>query len=271
MDSEEAVVVADKVMSLISYHAISASADLAKERGSFPTFEGSNWSKGILTRDTYKGDIEDSGSIKAEDWEKLREKVALGMRNAQVLANAPNASIAYQLGCEQSIEPPFSVLFTYKNKSGDYLLLNRNFHAEMEKRGLWSLEVAEKVLGSRGDLSEIHEVPEEVKRLYRNAFEMNGKMLIRVNAARQKWVCQGISFNLYNPGTSLKYLHEIYIECWKQGLKSTYYLRSKPASEVSQVTTETIKEKETQTKETQAQACSVEAMINGGSCEMCEG
>lgn len=266
-DSEEAIKLADSLMEFISYHAINASADLARERGSFESFNGSEWSKGIVPIDTYEGDIGDKGKL---DWDSVREKVKGGMRNANVMAIAPNASIAYQVGAEQSHEPFFSVLFRYENKSGNYYIVNKHFVRDMQLLGLWSPAFAEAVKAVDGDVSQL-DIPQKYKDLYKKCFDRDMFKLIDACAARQKWVDQGLSFNLYNGGTSLKYLNDIYMHCWKRGLKSTYYLRNKPASKVAAVTTiEDPKKKELEEFNRMMDEAKKKAE-SGESCEMCQG
>ncbi len=266
-DSDKAVEIADQLFELISYNAINASADLARERGSYPTFEGSEWSKGIVPIDNYEGDIGGKGKL---DWDSLREKVKGGIRNSNLMAVAPNASIAYQHGCEQSHEPIFSVIFRYENKSGNYYIVNRHFIDDMKREGIWSPAFAEAVKAVDGDVTKL-DIPQKYKDLYKKCFDRDMFKLIDACAARQKWVDQGLSFNLYNGGTSLKYLNDIYMHCWKRGLKSTYYLRSKPASKVTAVTTvEDPKKKELEEFNKMMDEAKKKAE-NGESCEMCQG
>lgn len=266
-DSDKAIEIADQLTELISYNAINASADLARERGNYPTFDGSEWSKGIVPIDNYEGDIGGGGKL---NWDVLREKVKGGIRNSNLMAVAPNASIAYQHGCEQSHEPIFSVIFTYENKSGNYYIVNRHFINDMKKEGIWSPAFAEAVKTVDGDVTRL-DIPQKYKDLYKKCFDRDMFKLIDACAARQKWVDQGLSFNLYNGGTSLKYLNDIYMHCWKRGLKSTYYLRNKPASKVAAVTTvEDPKKKELEEFNKMMDEAKRKAE-NGESCEMCQG
>ena len=187
-----------------------------------------------------------------------------GMRNSNVMAIAPTATIGYINGVEQSIEPNFSVLFVYENKSGNFYITNQHFINDMKKEGLWNPINAKLVKDSDGDLSSLSgEIPEWIKLKYKTAFDRDMFKLIDCNAVRQKWIDQAISFNLYNKGTSLKYLNDIYIACWEAGLKTTYYLRNRAASKVEKSTGDSGSESE-------ASACSIEAMKNGESCESCQ-
>ena len=183
-----------------------------------------------------------------------------GMRNSNVMAIAPTATIGYINGVEQSIEPNFSVLFVYENKSGNFFITNEHFVKDMKEKGLWSTETSALIKSVDGDLSLLEgSIPEDLKEKYKTAFDRDMLKLIEVNAVRQKWIDQAVSFNLYNKTTSLKYLNDIYTFSWESGLKTTYYLRNRAASKV---------EKSTQDKE--VSACSIEAMKNGEVCESCQ-
>jgi ribonucleoside-diphosphate reductase alpha chain len=199
----------------------------------------------------------------------MREKVKGGMRNANVMAVAPNASIAYQLGCEQSHEPFFSALFTYENKSGNYYIVNKHLVRDLKADGLWSPALAEAIKAVDGDVLQL-DLPQKYKDLYKKCFDRDMYKLIDACAARQKWVDQGLSFNLYNGGTSLKYLNDIYMHCWKRGLKSTYYLRNKPASKVSAVTSVDPKAQELAEYNRMMDEAKRKAE-SGEACESCQG
>ena len=187
------------------------------------------------------------------------------MRNSNVMAIAPTATIGYINGIEQSIEPNFSVLFVYENKSGNFFITNEHFVRDMKDRDLWSTEISTMVKSVDGDLSLLNgAIPEEIKEKYKTAFDRDMLKLIECNSVRQKWIDQAVSFNLYNKTTSLKYLNDIYIASWKAGLKTTYYLRNRAASKVE-------KSNETQsTSVSEPSACSIEAMKNGETCESCQ-
>jgi ribonucleoside-diphosphate reductase alpha chain len=186
------------------------------------------------------------------------------MRNSNVMAIAPTATIGYINGVEQSIEPNFSVLFVYENKSGNFYITNPHFVNDMKERGLWSQEVSSLVKSVDGDLTILGDViPHDLKEKYKTAFDRDMFKLIDCNAVRQKWIDQAVSFNLYNKSTSLKYLNDIYMSCWEKGLKTTYYLRNRAASKIEKSTSSDSASKE-------ASACSIEAMKNGGTCESCQ-
>ena len=274
-DSEEGVRFADELMEFISYHAIFASSKLAKERGKYQSYEGSTWSKNKLPIDTWNDLMTWKGKKTSKTspdigWHTLRKHIEQhGMRNSNTMAIAPNASIAYQVGCEQSIEPFFSVLFRYENKSGNYYIVNFNFVEDMKKRGLWNNEIAEAVKQADGDVSLLN-IPEDLKNIYKTAFDRDQEKLIEATAARQKWIDQGISFNLYNNKTSLKFLNNIYLHSANEGLKSTYYLRNKAASKIQKVTNESSDEQKL--KEFQEKMAAAKAAAEAGeACEMCQG
>ena len=270
IDSQEAVEFNDKLFEFYSMQSIYASSLLAKERGSYQNFEGSLWSQNILPIDSYNNLVSYRTGKKFETgqgetlkgWGRIRKNISeFGMRNSNVMAIAPTATIGYINGVEQSIEPNFSVLFVYENKSGNFYITNEYFVKDMKSLGLWSSDLAELVKSVDGDLSLLNgDIPENIKSKYKTAFDRDMFKLIESNAARQKWIDQSISFNLYNSQTSLKYLNDIYTDCWEKGLKTTYYLRNRAASKV---------EKSTQSNE-EAQACSIEAMKNGEVCESCQ-
>ena len=270
IDSEEAVDFNDKFFEFYSMHAIYASSLLAKERGSYENYEGSLWSKNILPIDSYnnltsyrnKQEFETGQGQTLKGWGRIRQHVSdFGMRNSNVMAIAPTATIGYINGVEQSIEPNFSVLFVYENKSGNFYITNEHFVRDMKSLNLWSPELAELVKSVDGDLSMLNgDIPNDIKSKYKTAFDRDMFTLIESNAARQKWIDQAISFNLYNSQTSLKYLNDIYMKCWEKGLKTTYYLRNRAASKI---------EKSTQSNN-EAESCSIEAMKNGETCESCQ-
>ena len=271
IDSDEAVKFNDHLFEFYSYNAISASSNLAKEKGAYETYQGSLWSRNIFPIDSYNAMMSyrnasgiGTGETLNSEWKELRDHVAAhGMRNSNVMAIAPTATIGYINGVEQSIEPNFSVLFVYENKSGNFFITNQHFIDDMKAAGLWNGKIAELVKSVDGDLSLLNgDIPTELKEKYKTAFDRDMFKLIECNAARQKWIDQAVSFNLYNKSTSLKYLNDVYMACWEAGLKTTYYLRNRAASKVEKANTET--------KSAAATACSIEAMKNGGTCESCQ-
>ena len=265
-DSDKAVKFIDELTEFFSYNAILSSSELAKERGSYKTYSGSLWEKGQLPIDTYNNLLDfrkKSPKVPVRgklDWKKAREHISkYGMRNSNTMAIAPTATIGYINGVEQSIEPNFSVMFVYECKSGNFYVVNEQFVDDMKKEGLWSPQLAEAVKEVDGDVM-LLDIPEKYREKYKTAFDRDMFKLIECNAARQKWIDQGISFNLYNKGTSLKYLNDIYMASWEAGLKTTYYLRNRGASKVEKST------KKEYTEEEQI-ACSI---ANPEACEACQ-
>ncbi|MAF24941.1 ribonucleoside-diphosphate reductase subunit alpha [bacterium] len=270
IDSDEAISFNDSLFELYSQQAILASSTLAEERGHYKTYEGSLWSEGMFPIDSYNSLMSYRGKkSKAKeslDWKEVRGHVKEhGMRNSNVMAIAPTATIGYINGIEQSIEPNFSVLFVYENKSGNFYITNEHFIKDMKEEGLWNTELSSLIKSVDGDLSLLNgDIPKWIKEKYKTAFDRDMFKLISSNAVRQKWIDQSVSFNLYNKGTSMKYLNDIYMSCWELGLKTTYYLRNRAASKIEKSSAEEGKE------EQEPSACSIEAMANGESCESCQ-
>jgi ribonucleoside-diphosphate reductase alpha chain len=267
IDSQEGIDFSDKLFESYSKNAIISSSKLAAERGAYPTYSGSLWDQDIFPIDSYNTLMDyrkkDGAEESLGEWESVRSHVKkYGMRNSNVMAIAPTATIGYINGVEQSIEPNFSTLFVYENKSGNFYIINEHFVNDMKEKSLWNKETADLIKSVDGDLSMLNgEIPAEIKEKYKTVFDRDMMKLIESNANRQKWMDQSISFNLYNQGTSLKYLNDIYMSCWEHGLKTTYYLRNKAATKV---------EKSIQTEAQSASACSIEAMKNGEECESCQ-
>lgn len=280
-DSDEGVAVAHKIQEFILYCALEASTKLARERGKYESFEGSLWDQGILPQDTFKPQIKIKGEkldlshtkfneySKPLNWDFIRARIKEdGLRMSHHLAIAPTASISYQHGVEQSIEPNFAVLFVYENISGNFYIINEHFVRDMKKEGIWSEEFAAAVKAVDGDVSRLN-IPEKYKLKYATAFNRDQFKLIEATALRQKFVDQGISFNLYNKGTSLKFLNDIYFHTWKCGLKHNYYLRNLAATTVQKSTVETTSIV-SNNKEQQPSLCSLEAKARGEICESCQ-
>ena len=241
--SDAAVDFADSSMELISYHAIAASSDLALERGRYQTYDGSLWSQGILpidsvelVREARDGDLTmDTGSTL--DWDTLREKVQRdGMRNSNVMAIAPTATIANITGVSQSIEPIYRNLFVKSNMSGEFTVTNPYLVADLKARGLWDQVMVSDLKYHDGVLAPIERIPADLKELYATAFEIDPAWLIQSASRRQKWIDQSQSLNLYMAAPSGRALDELYRNAWRSGLKTTYYLRSTSATHVEKST-----------------------------------
>ncbi|MEZ5763610.1 MAG: ribonucleoside-diphosphate reductase subunit alpha [Xanthobacteraceae bacterium] len=241
MASDAAVVFADTSMEAISYHAIAASVELAAERGRYPSFEGSLWSKGILPIDSVamlaeaRGvDLDQAATL---DWASLRERVrTIGMRNSNVMAIAPTATISNICGVAQSIEPNYQNLYVKSNMSGDFTVVNDFLVRDLKARGLWDEVMVSDLKYFDGSVGQIDRVPDDLKALYATAFEIDSAWLIEAAARRQKWIDQSQSLNLYIANPSGKKLDALYRLAWRSGLKTTYYLRSRSATHVEKST-----------------------------------
>ncbi|SDM18961.1 ribonucleoside-diphosphate reductase alpha chain [Lentzea albidocapillata subsp. violacea] len=243
MASKEAVEFADRSMEEISYYAISASAELARERGAYGSFEGSLWSQGVLPVDSLEilaatraeGELEVDRSSTL-DWEPVREMARKGMRNSNVMAIAPTATIANIAGVNQSIEPLYRNLYVKSNMSGDFTVINPDLVRALKQRRLWDERMVSDLKLHDGSLGAIDRVPPYLKALYATAFEVGSSWLIEAGARRQKWIDQAQSLNLYLSQPSGRKLDELYQLAWLRGLKTTYYLRTQSATHVEKST-----------------------------------
>ena len=240
-DSEESYELIDKLTEFISYHAIDESANLAQEFGSYPAFEGSGWSRGILPVDTIdilekNRDIDVKISRNSSlDWDKLRSKVKKGMRNATVMAIAPTANIGHIAGTTPGLDPRFTQIFSRSTLNGKFLEVNPNLVRELKDRSLWN-EVKDELLINQGDIQNIEAIPDEIKSVYKTSFQILPYAFIEVAARAQKWVDQAISRNMYLETRDIDEYVKIYSEAWKRGLKTTYYLHVKPRHQSEQTT-----------------------------------
>ena len=242
--SDEAVEFADKSMELISYSAIYASTELAKERGAYESFEGSLWSKGILPKDSIDILSENRGSeylnvdrSETLDWETLRKKVIKdGMRNSNVMAIAPTATISNITGVTQSIEPTYQNLYVKSNLSGEFTIVNPHLVRKLKELDLWDDVMINDLKYFEGSLSEISRIPDDVKKLFSTAFEVEPKYIVESASRRQKWIDQAQSLNLYIGNADGKKLDITYRMAWYSGLKTTYYLRSIAATSTEKST-----------------------------------
>jgi ribonucleoside-diphosphate reductase alpha chain len=237
--SEEAVEFADSSMETISYHALLASSELAKERGSYPTYEGSKWDRGQLPIDTLDllekergGDVEVDRTQRL-DWDKVRAAIAeFGIRNSNVMAIAPTATISNISGTTQSIEPSYRNLFVKSNLSGDFTIVNEYLINDLKALNLWDDQMLDDLKYFDGSIQEIARVPDHIKQQYVTAFEIDPHWLIECASRRQKWIDMGQSLNLYLDRPLGKMLDGMYFLAWRKGLKTTYYLRSTAATQV---------------------------------------
>jgi ribonucleoside-diphosphate reductase alpha chain len=244
--SDDAVQFADESMELISYYAILASSELAKERGAYKTFKGSKWDRNIFPVDTLdilerergiKLDIPRKGKL---DWKPVRDAVKKhGMRNSNVMAIAPTASIANVAGCTPCIEPIYKNLYAKSNMSGDFTVLNGYLIDDLKKLGLWDQTMLNKIKYYDGSIQQIEEIPATIRAKYKEVFEIEPEWLIKAAAYRGKWIDQSQSLNIYMRGVSGKKLSDAYVYAWRMGLKTTYYLRTLAASQVEKSTVNT--------------------------------
>ena len=242
--SDEAIEFADRSMETVSYFAIKASSNLAKERGSYSSYEGSLWSKGILPIDSVSHLREDRGEEYTAidrsttlDWDSLRELVLeQGMRNSNVMAIAPTATIANITGVSQSIEPTYQNLYVKSNLSGEFTVTNLHLVNALKELGLWDSVMINDLKYYDGSLKEIPRVPDDIKTIYATAFEVEPRWLIEAASRRQKWIDQSQSLNLYIDEPNGKKLDIMYRMAWLKGLKTTYYLRSRGATTIEKST-----------------------------------
>ena len=240
-ESEAAYDLIDQLTEFVSYQAIDESAELAKKLGSYPTFKGSGWSKGILPIDTID-QLATDRKVKVEvnrkqrlDWDTLRTKVQKGMRNATLMAIAPTANIAHIAGTTPGLDPQFAQIFSRATLNGKFLEVNVNLVNDLKKLGIWD-DVKEDVLRLQGDVQQIDAVPQHIKDVYKTSFQLSPYAFIEVAARAQKWVDQAISRNMYLETRNIDDYIDIYTAAWKRGLKTTYYLHVKPRHTAEQST-----------------------------------
>ena len=240
-ESKEAYDLVDQLTEFISYHAIDQSADLAEKLGSYPTFAGSGWSKGILPIDTVDKLSKDRGvKVKIDqktrlDWDGLRKKVKKGMRNATLMAIAPTANIGHVAGTTPGIDPQFAQIFSRSTLNGKFLEVNHNLVRDLKKLGLWD-NLKDEIFAAQGDIQDIDGIPQNIKDVYKTSFQLSPYAFIEVAARAQKWVDQAISRNMYLETRDIDEYVKIYSEAWKRGLKTTYYLHVKPRHQSEQTT-----------------------------------
>ena len=284
--SEEAVEFNDEFMEAICYYAYEASSDLANERGTYSSYRGSKWDRGLLPQDTIdllekeRGESIDVPKSSKMDWSVVREKIAKhGMRNSNVIAIAPTATISNIMGSSPCIEPTYKNLFVKSNLSGDFLVLNRYLVNDLKSEGLWNREMSDQLKYFDGELGPIQGLPDWIKKKYSTAFDVSYEYVIAAAARRQKWIDQSQSVNLFLGTPDLKTLSHMYRDAWRKGLKTTYYLRTLGASNIekatvsmkkvdnAQPTTDSPAKEYTQEEKN---ACSIQAMLNGEECEACQ-
>jgi len=283
--SNEAVEFADRSMEAVSYYAIQASSELAEERGSYSTYEGSLWSRGVLPIDSVDILVQQRGEefidvdrSQTLDWNSMRERVKTkGMRNSNVMAIAPTATIANITDASQSIEPTYQNLYVKSNLSGEFTVVNPYLVHDLKNRGLWDAVMVNDLKYFDGSVQSIDRIPADLKALYATAFEIEPRWLVDAASRRQKWIDQAQSLNLYIAGASGKKLDVTYRMAWYRGLKTTYYLRalSATSTEKSTITTGSLNAVSAASSSTTAaftQAAEVPnaCSIDNPDCEACQ-
>ncbi len=255
-ESERTLQFADQTMEFISYHAVLASSVLAKERGAYPSYQGSKWDRGLLPLDTVdllereRGVPVEVSRSQSLDWASVREYVRqYGMRNSNTLAIAPTATISNIAGCFPCIEPIYKNIYVKANISGEFTVVNAFLIEDLKKLDLWGEEILEQLKYCDGNVALVPELPDRIKAKYKEAFEVDPFWCLKLTAARAKWIDQSQSHNVFIKGTSGKLLSDVYLAAWRMGLKTTYYLRTLAASQVEKATLDAARYGYTQKRE----------------------
>jgi len=242
-DHQKAADFCDELMEMVSYYAIYYSSLLARDKGAYESYKGSKWDRGVFPLDTLdllaheRGEAITVNRVSRKDWSIVREAVAqYGMRNSNTMAIAPTATIANISGCMPCIEPIYKNLYVKANQQGEFTIFNRYLVEDLKKEGLWSHDMAQRIKYYDGSIQHIAGVSERLKALYKTAFEIDPEWLVHLSALRSKWIDQSQSHNVFMQGTSGKKLHEVYFAAWRQGMKSTYYLRTLGATQIEKST-----------------------------------
>jgi ribonucleoside-diphosphate reductase alpha chain len=261
-DSAQARELSSRIAETIYFHALRASMELAREHGAHDAFADTRAARGELQFDGWG--VTPSTAL---PWNDLREEIRThGLRNSLLIAIAPTATIASIAGCYECIEPQVSNLFKRETLSGDFLQVNRYLVDELKKLGLWTLEVRDAIKLAEGSIQGIDGIPDPLKAVYRTAWELPQKALIDLAAARGPYLDQSQSLNLFMESPSIGRLSSMYMYAWKSGLKTTYYLRSRPATRIAKATVSAPVSAPVY-GEQQAVACSLE---NPEACEACQ-
>ncbi|XVQ11296.1 ribonucleoside-diphosphate reductase subunit alpha [Spirillospora sp. CA-255316] len=256
-DSAEALALSTRIAEEIALAAYGASADLAAESGPLPAYASTRTARGTLHPDHFP----DASPSRAAEWEALRSRIAeVGLRNSLLIAIAPTATIASIAGCYECIEPQVSNLFKRETLSGEFLQINGYLVKDLKRLGLWTPAVRDAIKRSNGSVQGIVDLPQELRTLYRTAWELPQKSLIDLAAARTPYIDQSQSLNLFMETPTIGKLSSMYAYAWRSGLKTTYYLRSRPATRIAQTTVSTV-------SDTEAVMCSLE---NPETCEACQ-
>lgn len=262
-DSPEALKLSTKIQEEIYYHALKTSCALAEKFGPHESFPETRAAQGLLQFDLW-GVVPEN----MERWEDLRRKIkTIGLRNSLLIAIAPTATIASICGCYEAIEPQISNLFKRETLSGEFIQVNRYLVEALKSRGLWTEEIRHKIKAADGSIQDIEEIPEDIRLLFRTVWEVPQKALIDLAAARGAFIDQSQSLNLFMESPNIGKLSSMYMYAWKQGIKTTYYLRSRPATKIAKVTTKNSTTPKKVYTDQEALVCSLE---NPEICEACQ-
>jgi ribonucleoside-diphosphate reductase alpha chain len=268
-DSPEAIDLSTRIQEEVYLSALEVSVELAKRNGRHPSYDETRAAQGVLQPDHWEAEVS-----QPERWAAVRGAIAEhGLRNSLLIAIAPTATIASIAGCYECIEPQVSNLFKRETLSGEFLQVNTALTRELKARGLWTPEIREAIKRAEGSVQGISALPEDVRTLFRTAWELPQRALIDMAAMRSAYIDQSQSLNLFIAGPSIGKLSSMYLHAWKSGLKTTYYLRSRPATRITQTTTSVVEPVAAATPLTitptdeQALTCSLE---NPETCEACQ-
>jgi len=268
-DSEAAQALSAKIQEEIYFHALTSSAELAEKHGAHTNFADTRAAAGNLQFDLW--------NVKPTDktrWNALKAKIQkTGLRNSLIIAIAPTATIASIVGCYEATEPQISNLFKRETLSGEFMQVNKYLVVDLKQRGLWNEDFRNQIKISEGSIQNISGIPHDVKDLYRTVWEVPMKSLIEMAAARGAFIDQSQSLNLFMESPTIGKLSSMYMYAWKRGIKTTYYLRSRPATSIAKTTTtmrktEAIPETEKKSySDAEVIACSID---NPEACEACQ-
>jgi ribonucleoside-diphosphate reductase alpha chain len=269
-DSEEAKKLSTRIAEEIYFHALVTSNELAEQHGAHPGFAESRAANGDLQFDYWS---QATPSDVDGRWAELRQAIkAHGLRNSLLIAIAPTATIASIAGCYECIEPQVSNLFKRETLSGDFLVVNRYLCEELKTLGLWTADIRDAIKLAEGSVQDIASIPAELRAVYRTTWELPQKALIDLAAARGAYIDQSQSLNLFMENPNIGQLSSMYMYAWKSGIKTTYYLRSRPATKIAKTTVTATRAvapvvAPSQDEATAAVFCSLE---NPEYCEACQ-
>lgn len=282
-ETEEAAVFCDALMETVAYYAIYYSALLARDKGAYESFKGSKWDRDIFPIDTLellaheRGEKVTVDRIVRKDWAPVRAAVkAYGMRNSNTMAIAPTVTIANIAGCGNCIEPIYKNLYVKANQQGEFTVMNKYLVAALKERDLWDDGMCQRIKYYDGSIQQIASIPDDIKKLYKTAFELDPEWLINISARRAKWLDQAQSHNIFMQGTSGKKLNDVYFAAWRSGMKSTYYLRTLGATQIEKSTLDAKEFGFTQKRQYTAEAIVVESAelrtcgIDKTDCDSCQ-